>query len=359
LYIKELLKIDEGKATKKAFEAREKAEKLEVQRQALLDVSKFTYDDNVYSNYSQGELGHEEIINVSASLIQSRPLLRRLIGQKYPYILVDEAQDTQEEIVSSLNAICSNPGLPIIGYFGDPMQQIYDKRAGNFKGPEGSELIYKEENFRCSVEVIKLLNAFRKDFQQIPAGENRKIIGSVKIKCITAEKPSLSRNRYSEEQMNRVSDLLDETVSKWCWADQEDVKHLYLVRQMIARKLGFISLHEIFDGKYASQKTKNDFETGDYFLLKPFINCLYPLISAFKLNQNRLIIDILRQYAPAFHPSGINSRKSLSEMMKFASQCASELNAIWESGNIGEVLQYAVSQGLIKTTDRIDKQLSR
>ena len=50
-------------------------------------------------------------------------------------------------------------GLPIVGYFGDPMQQIYDKRAGNFIGPPGSVQITKVENYRCSRSVIDLLNA--------------------------------------------------------------------------------------------------------------------------------------------------------------------------------------------------------
>ena len=208
-HIAHALKDDDGGATKKAREAREKAEKLKAQRETLLKVTSFHYAESSYSDYAEGELGHDDVIAVAASLIRTRELLRRLIGQKYPYIFVDEAQDTHEEIVSALNVICVNAGLPLIGYFGDPMQQIYDKRAGRFEGPAGSLPIPKEENFRCSNEVVKLLNAFRGDLKQFAAGENSKIEGSVKIRCIAAEKPELPRNRYSPDQISRAIALLD------------------------------------------------------------------------------------------------------------------------------------------------------
>ncbi|TBY86118.1 UvrD-helicase domain-containing protein [Rhizobium leguminosarum] len=352
-------KDDDGKATKKAAAAREKAEKLEIQREALLKVASFRYADGPYSNYVEGELGHDDVIAVAASLIRSRELLRRLIGQKYPYIFVDEAQDTHEEIVSALNTVCADAGLPLVGYFGDPMQQIYDKRAGSFEGPPNSLLIPKRENFRCSNEVVKLLNAFRDDLQQFPAGENSKIEGSIKIRCISTETPELPRGRYSPEQISRATALLDKAISDWGWAGQSDVKHLYLVRQMIARRLGFVSLHSLFDGDYASQKAKEEFETGDYFLIKPFVSCLYPLVIAFRSKNARKQVDILRQHAPAFDPKGVNSKRTLAEMMKIALECTSKLTDIWGSGTAGDVLRYAVECGLTKETERLGKHISR
>ena len=66
------------------------------------------------------------------------------LGQRYPFIFVDEAQDTFHEIVKGINLVCAGEGLPIVGYFGDPMQQIYDNRTGNFFGPPGSAEITKK-----------------------------------------------------------------------------------------------------------------------------------------------------------------------------------------------------------------------
>ena len=183
---------DNGGSSKKAVEAREKVAELEGCLEALGAVSTFSYNDSNFSDYAEGELGHDDVVAVAAYMISVSEQLRRIIGQKYPYIFVDEAQDTHESVITALNMLCDGPGLPIVGYFGDPMQQIYDKRAGAFEGPAGSQRIPKEENFRCSRAVVDLLNAVRKDIQQFPAGENADVAGSV---VITIPTPPTGRSR--------------------------------------------------------------------------------------------------------------------------------------------------------------------
>lgn len=52
-------------------------------------------------------------------MLENNQTLRRIIGLRFPYIFVDEAQDTFEGIVSGLNLVCAGDELPMIGYFGD------------------------------------------------------------------------------------------------------------------------------------------------------------------------------------------------------------------------------------------------
>jgi len=189
---------DNGGQSKKAIAAREKIVILQADIESLDAVSKFDYNDTNFSNYSEGQLNHDDVIDVAAYLISENEILRRIMGQKYPYIFVDEAQDTFGNVVDALNKLCENDGLPIVGYFGDPMQQIYDKRAGDFTGPENSASITKQENFRCSCKIISFLNAFRTDVEQIPAGKNADIQGSVIIRLVAAEVPAGERRRYTE-----------------------------------------------------------------------------------------------------------------------------------------------------------------
>lgn len=321
---------DDGGKSKKALTARTKAEALEQELTGLSQVPSFSYNDSNFSNYSQGEIGHDDVIDLAAHLISTSPQLRKILGQKYPYIFVDEAQDTQENVVEALNTLCQDVGLPIVGYFGDPMQQIYDKRAGNFKGPPESLRIPKEENFRCSTDVINLLNAFRKDIQQYPAGKNAEVKGSVIVRLIQTEKPGAPRGRYTPEQMDNVSKKLDEALAQWEWNDRENTKHLYLVRQMIARRLGFLSLHNLFTGEYSSSRAQDDYENGEHYLLKPFIDCIYPLIRASRAKASRAVIDVLRQNSPAFDPKGENSTRPLSDIRKDVGTIISTLNEMWD-----------------------------
>ena len=134
-------------------------------------IEKFEYNDSSSRNYDTGQLDHEDIIDLSGYMIEKIPVLRKILGQKYPFIFIDEAQDTFKVIFEALNIIVDNEGLPIVGYFGDPMQQIYDTGMGDFNKLKKSITISKEENYRCSTEVIKLLNSFRKDLTQKQAGQ--------------------------------------------------------------------------------------------------------------------------------------------------------------------------------------------
>jgi len=95
-----------------------------------------------------------------ADMILENQPFRRILGQKYPYFFIDEAQDTFPEIVDAINTLCADKGLPIVGYFGDPMQQIYDNRMGDFSGPQGSKTITKKENFRSAPKLNDAMAPF-------------------------------------------------------------------------------------------------------------------------------------------------------------------------------------------------------
>lgn len=350
---------DNGGSSQKALAAREKIRSLQEDLETLQQVSDFTYNDNSFSNYSEGQLNHDDIIAISGHMISSNMLLRKIIAQKYPYVFVDEAQDTFTNIVAALNVLCSGSGLPIIGYFGDPFQQIYDKRAGGFAGPEGFKLIKKEENFRCSRAVVSLLNSFRKDIQQESAGEVSKLEGTVEIRLIAAEKPKGPRNRYTDEQIDRASVKFSEALKIWNFPVNEETKYLFLVRQMIAKRLGFQKLQNLFTGLYASTRAQEDYESGDHFLLKPFIRVISPLLVAHERDNQKEILDILRNSCPAFNPLGKNANKSLREMRAFAKSIIEELYRICSGSILREVLLYCQENDIIEVPSRLSRHLKR
>lgn len=351
---------DNGGNSKKAVAARQKIEALQGDLEALGQIDSFRYGNSNFSNYAAGELGHDDVIAVAAWMLEEFPRLRRVVGQKYPYIFVDEAQDTHESVVAALNRLCAVQGaLPLVGYFGDPMQQIYDKRAGGFSGPDGARQITKVENFRCAPEVVRLLNALRADVQQVPAGGNANVEGSVCIRLIEAEAPGAPRGRYTQEQLQRASDSLDAALNDWGWADRADVKHLYLVRQMIARRMGFSNVHALFTGPYASSRATDDYENGEHFLLKPFTECLYSLLKASEAGAHRQVIDILRRNSPEFDPAGRNAKSPLGDMRARASLLIAKLVELWGGGSAGDVLRFGRENGLFDATRRLEDNLAR
>ena len=350
---------DSGKETKTARKAREKIAKLGNELTQLAGVKEFVYGDIAFSDYLKGRLSHDDVIEIAGFLFRERRNFRRLIAMRYPFIFVDEAQDTFVSIIDGLNQTCLKPGLPMVGYFGDPWQQIYEGRAGDFRPPDGGLTITKVENFRCSPQVINLLNAFRRDVQQVPAGSNAEIKGSVEIRLVQAEAPEGPRKRYSEEQLDRALREMDRAVEAWGWKDQPDVIRLFLVRQMIARRLDFAELHKIFTGPYASQSAQEDYESGEHYLLRPFIKVICPLIDAATKGESRKVIDILRANSPAYDPHGRNANRKLKEMVDRSKEQLQELVEIWREATIKDVLIYCRDNELIRLSDRLASQLSR
>ena len=353
---------DSGKQTKKAIKARERLARLQEERAALDNVESFKYDENSFSNYAEGQLNHEDVISLAGYLLSERPMFRHVLGQRYPFIFVDEAQDTFKEIVNGINLVCDLEGLPIVGYFGDPMQQIYEKRAGDFCGPPGSTKITKNENFRCSKSVIDLLNAFRKDVQQFPAGNNAGIAGSVKVTLIKAEKPETTRGRrkvYSQAQLDRAQSLFQASLVNWGWNDGREMKQLFLVRQMIARRLGFLELHRLFTGRFASARAQNNYEEGTHFLLKPVVETIWPLVRANRDDNQKSTIDILLRRSPAFDIRGENKEQSLQKMVDLSKELSRDLLELWENSTLREILTYCQESGISRFSDRLVNHLLR
>ncbi|KAB2703188.1 UvrD-helicase domain-containing protein [Brucella lupini] len=358
-HIEKARQKDNGGTSQAAQKARKDLERLSAELVALNDQKPLvSYEETVISDYSKCVLNHDDVIDVAAYLITNKPLLRKGLGFKYPYIFVDEAQDTFSQVVEALNAVCAGEGLPVVGYFGDPMQQIYDKRAGDFAGPEGSKRIPKEENFRSSTSVIDLLNNFRTDLKQVPGGKNADIEGSVLITVAQAPEPA-NGNRYSAEQLDEVAAKFEKAVKKWGWTDNASVKNLFLARQMIARRLGFVTIHRLFTGTYSSSRSQSDYEDGTHYLLKPFVDGIFPLVDASRNNDPKKLIETLRRISPAFDDTDANKSKTLRQMLEEASKHAAALADKWEGNSVKDILEYCSANALYPISDRLAGQLAR
>ena len=350
---------DTGGNSRAAIDARAKALGYERDLVDLAAVRIFAYDDARWGDYPAGRLGHDDIIEIATYLFAYNATFRRITGLRFPYIFVDEAQDTFPGIVAGLNLVCGGDGLPIVGYFGDPWQQIYDGSAGEFAPPLGGKPITKTENFRCSKSVIRLLNAFRTDVQQYAAGKNKDREGSVLFRLVQAEKPELPRNRYSEDQITRALARMDTVVADWGWAEREDVIKLFLANQMIARRMGFAELNRLFNGPYASTRAEEAFEAGEHFLMKSLTGIIYPLVAAHAADDSRAIVDILRRNSPAFAADGINAEHTLKAMVETSLSLVEQVSKLWASSSLGELLRFCVAKQIIPASGKLSEQLDR
>jgi len=114
-------------------------------------------------------ISHDTLLEYTYQIINRYVLIRQIIIDKYPYILVDEYQDTDENVVKVLKLLSDyseriNHNL-FIGYFGDTAQNIYDTGVGStiLELHPNLNSISKIYNRRSTNEVIQVINKVRND----------------------------------------------------------------------------------------------------------------------------------------------------------------------------------------------------
>ncbi|UQA50780.1 UvrD-helicase domain-containing protein [Vibrio sp. ED002] len=115
------------------------------------------------------KFSHDTLLEHSLSICNEYPSMLDIIIDKYPYIFVDEFQDTSPTVISLLSKISTRAKERArdmcVGYFGDPMQAIYRKGIGSKVHcvHNGLCTINKRHNRRSFKEVIEVFDKFRTD----------------------------------------------------------------------------------------------------------------------------------------------------------------------------------------------------
>ena len=135
-------------------------ERLAGHLEAIKKVTSFRY--GMGGDYPKGILGHEDIIQLANHLLKNRALFRRLVALNYPFVFIDESQDTFDEVVESFRMVeAQMQGRFCLGFFGDPMQKIYLRGVGSIRLEDSWKGITKPENFRCAQRILHVANAIR------------------------------------------------------------------------------------------------------------------------------------------------------------------------------------------------------
>lgn len=135
---------------------------------------------------------------------------------------------------------------------------------------------------------------------------------------------------------------------------------LLLARQMIARRLGFSALNDLFnDDRMASNRAKDAFEDGSHFLLAPFLETVCPLLRAREDGELHRVNEVLRRESPAFAIDGENAGKSLRQMLEASQVAIEELHKRWTTQTVGEILRHGAQTRLIRVSERLREHLAR
>ena len=111
-------------------------------------------------------ISHDTLLLYCKNIITNQDILKRLFSDRYPYILIDEYQDTDEKVVAIIDSIreYSNSRKKLaVGFFGDSLQNIYGSGVGILPNKHEYKIIEKKFNRRSSKQIVELIEKIRND----------------------------------------------------------------------------------------------------------------------------------------------------------------------------------------------------
>lgn len=193
-----------------------------------------------------GEISHDELLKVAKHLFSEHPTLTKILSDQYDVLLIDEYQDTPNDVLSILLDTLPEPKDRSlrIGFFGDGEQAIHegDKGQAVVKSAIASgrlHVITKDQNRRNPATVLSVINRLRAD-------------GLVQVQSTDRNAPNFNKRGtarfvYTERTELNTDELRNlEFCRDWGFSS-EDTKLLYLGKSMIAREKQFPRLMAIYD----------------------------------------------------------------------------------------------------------------
>jgi DNA helicase-2/ATP-dependent DNA helicase PcrA len=326
---------------------------------ALEDVKTFNY--GVGSDYAKGILGHEDILQLTDFLLQNRALFRRVVALNYPFVFIDESQDTFPGVVKSFkNVEAEMRGKFCLGFFGDPMQSIFMRGAGDIPLEDHWRAITKPENFRCAKQILDVANAVRAqgDGMQQVRGLHERVNGDLKPVEGSARMFVLPNTLNRTEALARVRAWSAAANGDEGWTIPEvAVKILVIVHRMAANRLGFGGIYSALNDR-TSEAMKQGMQDGTGWPVRPFLSFALPIVAAKNAGDEFAAMNLLREFSPRLAPGALNGRRA-ADVLRELHAAVLRLVAMLDeaSTTIGDIALHLRDTGLFEFDERYARVL--
>ena len=210
-------------------------------------------------------LHHDDVLNLMVGLLPLEKF-QAILAAKYPFILIDEYQDTDLAIMNAIKThLLGRKGGPRIGLFGDHWQRIYEKTCGRVSH-EALQEIGKGANFRSATSVVKVLNAMRPELPQAVADES--FVGSAIVyhtnDWVGARRTGAGGGHWKGDLPADVAhQYLEVLITKlkaegWNFS-AEKTKILMLTHNVLASEQGYANLRSVFSFSDYYIKKQDDY----------------------------------------------------------------------------------------------------
>lgn len=313
------------------------------------DHNLITYNETRFDSFNELTFSHDSLLLLSYKLCERFKLLPKIISDKYDFILIDEYQDTNENIINLFLNLLPKNKKTTIGLFGDSMQGIYDDGIGDVEKHIEEKTITridKEDNYRCSEEVIRFINNIRTDGieQKLALKKDENLDARKGFAKLYYKKVDKKPNTFSSvedkqsylEKLNSAIEVIKKHIVSEC-------KILMLTNKSISNEIGFANLYNVFSERYSEVKEEIEKE-----LDRIQISTIVELCRLYQIKQYNSILVYLKRNG--FQIKTLKDKKTI--ISHFDYLLSTELNLL-------QVLEYSFENKILKKSERFNNYLLR
>lgn len=316
----------------------------------LAEPRLFVYDPNGV-NSSQNALSHADVLKIFSSFLLVKPMMAEIIINKFPFIFIDESQDTNKDVINAFFKLQeSKPNDVVIGLFGDTMQRIFGggEPSLGVNKPSGWPTFDKKMNHRSARRIVGLGNQIRNEAdKRSQFARNGAPEGIVRYFILPQGVP------HKDKIESRICEVMMEVTGDAGWVDikSEGTAILLLEHKMAGRRLGF---NELWDRLSKSEKIKDRISDGSNSELNFFSNIVFPIAEA-SLNRKRAeLMRILREVdSPLLDVEIFEAYKD--DPLMLARNAEHGFNQLLSSEDVtfGQVLEFIATHRLLRVPEKL------
>ncbi|NKB53746.1 MAG: AAA family ATPase [Rhizobiaceae bacterium] len=341
-------KEDRVRARTKASITRQAQIESKTKRLDRLDsIPSFSYSPNG-ENKEPNSLNHSEVIAICAAFITQKPLMRWILVGRFPFLLIDESQDTNRHLIDALFIVAEEHSDRFaMGLIGDVMQRIYGdgKERIEEELPDTWGKPSKALNHRSPKRVVQLINKIREEVDtHIQEPRPDAICGHVRFFIRTAS----AENRKDLEDSARLK--MAELTGDEGWKDHDSCKILTLEHHMAAKRLGF---EKVFAPLYVIDSWRTGLLDGTLPATRFFTQSILPLVEAQRQDDRFAVARIVRSNSPLIVPQALKEAPEPGVLLRQAQSGVDALVGLWEDGEptCGRVLCCVANQKIFDIPD--------
>lgn len=286
---------------------------------------------------------HDDVLKLAITLMGNIKF-RRILASKYPYILIDEYQDTNDRWIEAIKThFLGQAHSPLFGFFGDHWQKIYGAGCGRIDHPSLT-VIHKHANFRSVSAIVDCLNRMRPILPQFVADPREH--GSVHIFHTNTWTGSRRTGAHwggdlpsgaSEQAFQSVRNSL--VVRGWEFS-RNTTKILMLTHRVLATKQGYPSIPVVF-------RFNDSFTKKEHPYIAFFADALEPACEAYRSRRYGQMFQALSSTVPQIRFPGDKSKWS---------KAMDKLFELRDRGTVGDVVDHLLSIRRPRVPDVIDQR---